>query len=424
MKLSDFKALNMPETPGVYLFTGKGGDGRENILYIGKAASLHDRVKSYFSDDILSARGLHIGNMVTLAETVKWKEADSALEALLLENRLIKAHQPHYNTREKDDKSYNCVIVTKEEFPRVLVVRRRDLEKKEEYRKVKYSFGPFPEGMLLREAMKIVRKIFPYRDSSCLPAQAGTPRQGRPCFNRQLGLCPGVCDGTVDKKEYGKTIQRIKLFFEGKKSSLVKNIEREMKRYAKAEEFEKASEMKRTLFALTHIKDVALIKDMKREPLSDKVPFRIEAYDVAHLAGASRVGVMTVVENDMPEKGEYRRFKLEKGLIDDIAGLKELLRRRLNHPEWRLPDLIVVDGGIAQKNAAEKMLAEHGLSIPVAAVVKNERHRPERLLGERAVVDNRERPILLANSEAHRFAVSYHRHKERGRIKARNYKTS
>lgn len=417
MKSSDFKALNMPETPGVYLFTGKGDDGREKILYIGKAASLKDRVKSYFSDDILSARGLHIGNMVALAETVKWKEADSALEALLLEHRLIKEHQPFYNTREKDDKSYNCVIITDEEFPRVLVVRRRDLERKKEYKEVKYVFGPFPEGMLLREAMKIVRKIFPYRDNSCTPAQIN------PCFNRQLGLCPGICDGAIDKKEYAKTIRRIKLFFEGEKASLMRDIEREMKRHAKMQEFEKAGEMKRTLFALTHIKDIALIKDMKREPLSDKVPFRIEAYDVAHLQGASRVGVMTVIEDGMPAKDEYRRFRLEKGLIDDVAGLKEMVRRRLNHPEWRLPDLVVVDGGIAQKNAAEKTLAERGLSVPVAAVVKNERHKPERVLAERGVVDNRERSILLANAEAHRFAIRYHRRKERGRIKASNHKT-
>lgn len=416
MKLADFKALNMPETPGVYQFIGRGEDGKEQIFYIGKAASLCDRVRSYFSDDILKTRGLHIGNMVTLASTIRHIETDSALEALLLEQKLIKKHQPHYNTREKDDKSYNCVIVTREEFPRVLVVRRRDLEKKEEYRKVRYVFGPFPEGLLLREATKIVRRIFPYRDSSCTPGQA------RPCFNRQLGLCPGVCDGSIGKKEYGKTIQRIKLFFEGKKVKLLKEIGRDMKRHAKVMEFEKADELKRTLFALTHIKDISLIKDMRREPLSDKLAFRIEAYDVAHLQGSSRVGVMTVMEDESVNKNEYRKFKLERGLIDDIGGLKEMLRRRLNHPEWRLPDLVVVDGGIAQKNAAEAVLTERGLTIPVAAVVKNERHKPERLLGERGVVDNYERRILLANSEAHRFAVSYHRHKERGRINTRKYK--
>jgi len=419
MKLKDLKNLDLPAIPGVYLFIKKGASSREKeeILYIGKAASLTDRLRSYFNDDVLHSRGLHISNMVTLADTVRILPTDSALEALLLEHRLIKRHQPRFNTREKDDKSFNCVVITKEAFPRIVLVRGRDLAHSPEWKKRKYVFGPFPGGLLLREAMKLIRRIFPYRDSSC------TPGQVKPCFNRQIGLCPGVCTGEIDEKEYGRIIQNIKRFFEGKKSEILRLLEQEMKAYAKEEEFEKADTIKRRIFALTHIKDIALIKDTDRMSVSDKGAFRIEAYDLAHLSGTSRVGVMTVLEEGRPNKSEYRKFKLKKNVVDDIGGLVEMLARRFRHPEWRFPELVVVDGSVAQKNAAEKILRELGLPIPVAAVVKNVRHKPERVLGPKVVVDNRGGEILLANAEAHRFAINYHREMRGRGTKVRKTKT-
>ncbi|MBX4215746.1 UvrB/UvrC motif-containing protein [Candidatus Parcubacteria bacterium] len=416
MDVKALKTLALPSEPGVYRFISSKG-GREEILYVGKAASLKDRVRSYFVDDVLRTRGLHISNMVTLADTIKWEKTDSALEALLLEHRLIKRHQPRFNTREKDDKSFNCVVVTKEKFPRVLVARGRDLAHGTEWRARKYTFGPFTEGLMLREAMKIIRHIFPYRDSTC------TPGQGKPCFNRQLGLCPGVCTGEVSAEEYAKTIKNIKLFFEGNKSKVLRALEKEMKEYARAEEFEKAEIVKRRMFALTHIKDTSLLKDADRTGVKDTGAFRIEAYDVAHLSGTSRVGVMAVMEEGRAVKGEYRKFRLEKNLVDDIAGLVEMLTRRFRHPEWRFPELLVVDGAAAQKNAAEKTLRGLGLSIPVAAVVKNARHKPERILGPASAVDNRGREILLANAEAHRFAITYHRDMRGRGTKTRKIKT-
>lgn len=405
MVYKSLKKLNIPTVPGVYFFIKKGL-GKEEILYIGKASSLADRVKSYFGDDILHTRGLHISNMVTMADTLKFIKTDSALEALILENKLIKKHQPRFNTKEKDDKSFNCVVVTKERFPRVLIVRGRNISTDERIKKAKYVFGPFPQGTILRDAMKIIRKIFPYRDNCLLPIDG---KISKPCFNRQLGLCPGVCTGEISSRDYGRIILDIKRFFEGKKFQILKSLEKEMKMNIKTLEFEKAGVIKKRIFALTHIKDISLIKDTEKDIVSSDNIFRIEAYDVAHISGTSRVGVMVVIENNYPNKNEYRKFKLEKNIIDDIGGLREVLTRRIKHHEWMMPNLVVVDGSTAQKNIAEKIIKENNLNIPVVAVVKNDRHKPERILGEKETVDKYEKQILLSNSEAHRFAISYHK---------------
>ncbi len=415
MKYSDFKKLNLPKTPGVYFFVRKN-NGKEEILYIGKAASLKDRVKSYFGDDILSTRGLHISNMIMLAQTVRFTKTDSVLEALLFENNLIKKHEPRFNTKEKDDKSFNCVVITKEKFPRVLIVRGRNIKSDMRIKKAKYVFGPFPQGTALREAMKIIRKIFPYRDV-CVP------NQGKPCFSRQIYLCPGICTGEISEEEYGKTIRNLKLFFDGKKRKILKLLEKEMKSYAKDMQFEKADTIKKRIFALKHIKDISLIKDNRDKILTDKT-FRIEAYDIAHISGTARVGAMVVVENGRANKSKYRKFKLQKNIIDDIGGIKEILLRRLKHTEWKLPDLIVVDGSIPQKNIAEKIVKESGFIIPVVAVVKNERHKPERIIGDKSLVDNQERGILISNSEAHRFAIAFHRKRRSGVLKVKKNRIS
>jgi excinuclease ABC subunit C len=202
MQREDISRYDIPDTPGVYFFLGpkRGGAGRDgkDILYIGKATSLHDRVRSYFAKDLGEARSPAIVAMVGKADGLKWQECGSVLEALILEAALIKKHQPPYNVDEKDDKSWNYVVVTKEDFPRVLIVRGRELHdpvflKTKNYQ-LKTVFGPFPHGGQLKEALKLVRKIFPFRDI-CMPASENTPqnRKASPygfkqCFNAQIGL--------------------------------------------------------------------------------------------------------------------------------------------------------------------------------------------------------------------------------------------
>lgn len=389
MKKKDLAKFNLPDNPGVYFFIGKSS----KILYIGKATSLKDRVKSYFVRDILMTRSPLIVKMLDEAVRIRFIETDSVIEALILEAREIKKHQPPYNSKEKDDKSYNYVVVTKESFPRVLLERGKNLESGNA--KFKAIFGPFPYGSELKEALKVVRRIFPYRDK-CLIGQK------RLCFNAQIELCPGVCTGKISEKDYAKIIRHLSLFFNGRKKALASALKRDMKNLAKAQKFEEAGNMKKKLFALEHIQDIAV---MKKVFSSESKGFRIEAYDVAHISGSSAVSVMTVVEDGEPAKQEYRKFKLRSDKNDDVGNLRETLERRLNHSEWKMPDLIVVDGGLGQLNAAREVLKNKGLEISVSSVVKDERHKAREILGDK----RHSREILLANVEAHRFAIIYHR---------------
>lgn len=401
--------MGLPDAPGVYFFRDESG----TILYIGKATSLHDRVRSYFNPDLIKARGLRLVSMVTAAQTVTFQETGSVLEALLLESRLIKEHNPPYNTREKDNRSFTCVVITKEEYPRVLAMRIREFEKRFTKKDVLKVYGPFASLTQLRAAMKIIRRMFPYRDM-CQPArfshtgQARDRNQSKPCFNAQIKLCPGVCTGAISPDEYKKNIDNIRKFFEGKKTELKKDLEKQMKDFAKQSEFEKAAQIRNTLFAIDHIKDISLIQSDELMSFKDAA-FRIEAYDVAHISGTDRVGVMTVIEGKEKVKDGYRRFKLPERINDDYQGLREIMLRRFGHKEWRYPDLVVIDGGIAHKQTAEKTLASLGLFLPVVSVVKDDRHKPKDILGRQDLVDNHKKEILLANSEAHRFAIGYHK---------------
>ena len=399
----------LPDTPGVYFFLG----ARKKMLYIGKATSLKNRVRSYFTDDIKEKRSEMIEKMVQEALTIEHTATDSVLEALILETNLIRTHKPHYNTRSKDDKSYNHLVITNEEFPRVLVVRGKDITEQFDEGEIKYEFGPFPSGMLFREALKIVRKLFQFYDTKrSLKEEKSKLLRGKIDFNRQIGLYPSE----ENKEEYARTIKHIRLFFEGKKHQIIKELEKEMMRLAKQEKFEEANVIKRRMFALNHIQDIALIKSDSRTYRDDK-RVRIEAFDIAHMDGKDMVGVMTVFESGQPAKDEYRKFKI-KTLSDanDPAALKEIIGRRLLHPEWPMPQIIVVDGATAQKNAAEAVLRLNKMVIPVVAVVKDDRHKPIRLIGQKDLLEQHKEAILHANAESHRFAITYHRLK-RDKIK-------
>lgn len=405
----------LPDAPGVYFFKGPAG----KILYVGKATSLRDRVRSYFSADIAQTRGPLIVKMLTDFVSVDFTQTDSVLEALILEASLIKKHQPPYNTKEKDNKSFNYVVFTKEDFPKIVVVRGRSIASVFPKEKIKYIFGPFPHGTQLKEAMKIIRKIFPFSDKKCVPAeeQVKKGKLPRPCFNRQIGLCPGVCTGEVSKKEYAEIIKNLRLFFEAKKKKILSNLEKQMKSLASSHQFEKAGAVKKTVFALNHIQDIALLKNMPTGDFSSENltgSFRIEAYDVAHMAGTNVVGVMTVVDDGQVAQSEYRKFKIKiNPSVDDTGALREILMRRLNHPEWPMPSLIVVDGAQAQINVANQVLKERGLSIDIVSVVKDDRHKAREILGDKTLTKKHSQGILLANSEAHRFAIAFHRKSRR-----------
>jgi excinuclease ABC subunit C len=367
------------------------------------------------------------------------------LEAIILEAYLIKKHQPKYNTKEKSDKSFNYVVITKEKLPKVTIVRERNLgsysgkgfsqvlgslgpSPSQTIRKpfsASAIFGPFTSGLQLREAMKIIRPIFPYLDEKY---------KNNYRFYKQVDLVPDVASAE-GLKQYKNNIRNLKLFFEGKKKQVLRNLEKEMKLFAKIHAFEKAGGVKRKIFALKHINDVALIKEngfvssnfsslrpspeyrggalgkLKIERSSAETDsFRIEAYDIAHMSGKNMVGVMTVVEDGEVAKSEYKNFKIRtQSGANDTGALSEVLERRLAHTEWTHPNLIVVDGGVAQINVAKKVLQKINKNIEIVSVLKDERHRPKDILGDKKIASKYEKEILLANSEAHRFAISYHK---------------
>ena len=416
MKCEELKKFKLPDEPGVYIFK-KG----PKILYIGKATSLRDRVRSYFSSDLVQGRGERIVAMVAAATSLAHQKTDSILEALILEANLIKKHQPPYNVDEKDNKSWNYVVVTKEDFPRVLIIRGRELfALSTKNYQLKTIFGPFPHGTQLQEAMKIIRRIFPFRDAKCVPcpeqlktknSKLKTIHRCRPCFNRQIGLCPGVCTGEMNKSEYAKRVKHICQFLSGNFKGLKRELVRGMKAAAAAEKFEEAAQLRRQIHALEHVRDVSLIKDEHRVAPGGGI--RIEAFDVAHTGGSETVAVMAVVERGEAMKQAYRMFKIRTATNDDVASLREALSRRLNHPEWPLPRVFVIDGGKGQMRGAQSVLKQAGVEVPVVGVVKNEFHKPERLIGDKHSITVYERDILLANNEAHRFAITWHRQRRR-----------
>jgi excinuclease ABC subunit C len=365
-------------------------------------------VRSYFAKDLIDTRGPGILDMVTISDTTTYQVTDTVIEALILEAQVIKKFQPKYNIKEKDNKSFAYVVITDELFPRVGIIRGRTLSVGSQLdtldAKIRYTFGPFPSVSLLTEALRIVRKIFPFRD-----IKSKNPHHDR--FYQQLALSPDHTD-TDAQREYAKTIQHIVQFFRGNKKGIIRNLEKEMEVAAKKQLFEQALRIRNKIRSLQSINDVSLMKrDFYTDVLTDG--YRIESYDIAHMSGKSTVGVMTVVENRVVDKSSYRKFKIRKlaGSINDLANLAEILQRRFTHTEWKLPNLVVVDGGKTHYDHALHVLRSTGLhrSISLVAVVKDDRHRPKALLGDEKVIKKYRQEILLTNSESHRFAIEYHK---------------
>lgn len=382
---------NLPDSPGVYLMK----DARGAILYIGKAGNLRRRVSSYFE----RPRNSRIEQLVQKISKVNYEKTGTALEALILEAELIKKFQPPFNVREKDDASFLYVEITKEYFPRVLLVRG-----KEEARGLRY--GPFTSASNIREAMKILRRIFPWSVHD--PSKIG--RFNRPCLDYELGLCPGACVGAIDRESYSRNVKNLKLIFDGKKKKVLTSLRKEMVALSGKLEFEKAEKVRRQIFGLQHIQDVAMItEEGGPQFVKGKNGFRVEGYDISNISGSSAVGSMVVFVDGRPDKDQYRKFRIRIfGKPDDTGMLKEILARRLRHREWALPDIILIDGGKGQVNAAKKTLYEVGVKLPVIGIAKGPKRKKNEFIGK--VPDNvSEKELVKVRDEAHRFAVSYHR---------------
>ncbi len=414
-----------PDTPGVYLM--KDGGGR--VLYVGKAGNLRRRVASYFE----RPHDVRIETLVRKITKIDYRQTDTALEALILEAEFIKKLAPPFNVREKDDKSFLYVQITREKFPRVLLVRGRSREGGR-------RFGPFTSASGAREALRILRKIFPW--STHDPERIG--KFARPCFDYEIGLCPGTCVGKISRGEYMKNIHRLPLFLEGKKKRLIQSLIKEMNAASKKLEFEAAEKLRRQIFALQHIRDTALISDSEvlvasgggERGMGAKSSgglgaavgtYRIEGYDISNISGTSAVGSMVVFENGEPNTSEYRKFRIRTIFKpNDVGMLTEVLKRRFGHfpgvghgasfsadgkggaGQWRLPDLILIDGGVAQANAAWRTLLRAGLRIPIVGIAKGPERKRNDIIGAIPKWTN-QKTLIRVRDEAHRFAIRYHK---------------
>lgn len=387
------KAKKLPLAPGVYLFT-RGNE----VLYVGKATKLRQRVSQYFNLSLTTGRDIRIQQMVSLAKDIKFYATDSVLEAIILEANLIKKYWPKYNVKEKDDRSFIYIVISKkDDFPKPIIIRGHELSTFPFPLSAFHLFGPYQSSTVVNNALKIIRRIFPY--GTCKPFDPAQGKPGKPCFYYQIGLCPGICANAISKKNYQKIIKNIVLLLSGKKKILLKKLQVENPKKARA---------------LQHIQDVSLIQ---REPDIENLKFkiknsaeRIEGYDISHLAGKETYGSMVVFKNNQPDKNEYRLFKIRKSpASDDLKALAETLTRRFNHKEWQFPDLIMIDGGRPQISYVSKILDDLNINIPVVGISKyggDELVFPLKTKKiAREFAQNIKNTLLKIRDEAHRFAL-------------------
>lgn len=425
------KLEELPQAPGVYVFY----NAEKEIVYIGKATNLRSRVQSYFRNtntrinandadmqmDANEKYARPIEMMIDQVANIEAQETDSVLEALILESNLIKKYQPKYNVKEKDDKSFSYFAITKEEFPKIIILRKTDLDaiRNSEFEiQNSGTYGPYTSKKQMEIALKIIRKIFPFH--------LNKHKTEKGCLDFQIGLCPGPYAGVISKQDYAKNIRGIKMILQGKKKSLIGKMEKEMEKFSKNQEFEKAAEIRNKIFALKHIRDVALINKDDSVFQNSKL-LRIEAYDISNISGKQAVGSMVVFSGSEPDKSQYRKFEIKtvEG-ANDVAMMKEVLQRRFQN-DWTMPDLILLDGGQGHLNMAEKLLVDLGLNIPLVAVAKGKTRKisnskflisrqslMSKLSSRINVILNDRNLIKHITDEAHRFAIVYHR-KKRGK---------
>ncbi|MDP2647756.1 MAG: UvrB/UvrC motif-containing protein [Candidatus Yanofskybacteria bacterium] len=416
-----------PKTPGVYTFRNSKG----RPLYIGKAANLKSRILSY-----LKSNDSRIRKMIEFAREVTFEQTSSDIEALILESQRIKKQQPPFNIMLRDDKQYFYVAFTKEQYPKIHLTHQFKTNKIK--KDITELIGPFTDGSALKVTLKLLRRLFPY----CTCKQPHYVR----CLNAHIGKCLGFCCLRKPKdpkpRTYTANIRAIKNILNGKRDDVVSSLEKEMAQFAKHGNFEKAIELRDKIEKIKRVflnaqiirnqpDNVGVLTELQQALKLDRLPLRIEGYDISNIQGAYATGSMVVFVQGIPDKNEYRKFKIRsKQTADDTAMLREVLSRRLNHPEWTFPDLIIVDGGKGQLNAATAAI--HGtcntkhknhllhatcFGIHVIALTKNDKH-----FGDHIYVTSRKIAIPLSrlslktknlilgvDTEAHRFAISYYR---------------
>jgi excinuclease ABC subunit C len=424
------KVKTFPTTPGVYLMK----DAQAKVLYVGKAKNLRNRASHYFTK--AAAEDERTADLVKLIADVDFLPADSEVDALLLEARLVKDIQPRFNVELKDDKTFPYLqIRVREDFPRV------EFTRKPRRRGVRL-YGPFTSAKTLRHAIQVLQRIFQFRTCTLDIKQDDERwRWFRPCLLHSIRQCTAPCNFRVTKEDYRKQIRALRMVLEGKKERLIARMEREEREAAAKLEFEKAARLRDDIAALRKLAergDVARDAQPEVFPIDpkkgliglrkvlglEKTPRTIEGVDIAHLAGEDTVASLVSFIDGLPFKPGYRRYKIRsvEG-IDDYASIQEVVTRRfrrLAEQEELFPDVLLIDGGKGQLNAARQAFTLLGISPPVLlSLAKRDEEiyrpgeaEPLRLSRHAAAL----RLLQYVRDEAHRFAQHYHHSLQRKKI--------
>lgn len=429
----EVKLKTLPKGPGVYFHKNKKGD----IIYIGKAARLNMRVRQYFQKS--RTRDPKTDALVLEIHDTTWIEVETELDALFLEAELIRRYLPPYNILLRDDKSLSFVrIDIKSDHPTVSL-EHRPLDDGAQY------FGPYYSAYSVKKALKFLRRIFPF-DWKKPPKSAK-----RASLDYHIGLSPGLEQNKTSIDEYRTNLRQLARYLKGERKSIMNEMERDMKKAAKIQNFEMAAIYRNKFKALESLQKQIVFSDREFMDMSkdagladltellglDKIPRRIEGYDISHMSGTDTVASMVVFTSGMPDKASYRKFKMRVPGNDDFAHMREVMTRRLHEPnvkQWGMPNLYLIDGGKGQLSSALSVLDEHNIQLPAIGLAKQfeeiviKKDWPYIKLNENKVrelngvilesddfwminLPNNTHIIKLLQrirDESHRFAVSYH----------------
>lgn len=415
------KLKTLPAAPGVYFHKNAAGE----VIYVGKAAVLKNRVRQYFHNTLKDPKTAAL--VQEIADT-DWIVVDTEMDALFLESEMIKRYMPKWNILLRDDKTVSYVRIDfKSEVPYVSFTRTPQDDRAT-------YIGPFYGKTPVEKALRILRKIFPYYDK---------PYTGQKTLNTDLGLTPGIEIGKTTPQEYKKNLRKLRLYLEGGRHKLLRELEKQMRAAADAQDYETAAALRQQLYGLKELQKKIVFSDKEFMDISSdraltelqhllhlpQPPRRIEGYDISHQSGQDVVGSMVVFINGVSDRAEYRKFKLRRQQNDDAASLQEVLTRRLKHTEWDYPDLIILDGGAPQVNAVRPLLEAH--RIPFFGRDKSGDHTRNAAVqlllptpSQTSAPDRTPTPsttslpldphshlaklIARIDDEAHRFAITYH----------------
>jgi len=424
-KIND-KLKKLPKSPGVYLYKNAKG----KVIYVGKAAMLKNRVKQYFQRSRL--RDQKTDALVADVRDVDWITVETELDALFLEAELVRRYLPQYNIALRDDRSSTFIrIDIKSDHPTV-TLSRMPVDDNADY------YGPYYSTRQVNKALHYLRRIFPFSTH-----KDSIPK--RVCLQYQIGLCPGLETNKTSIEDYRANLKKLISYIKGNRKVVIKEVEKQMKQAAKAKKFERATKLRNQLFALKGLSKQIVFGDKenldisKDEGLNEltqllglkKAPYMIEGYDISHMSGTDNVASMVVFKNGVPSKSNYRKFKMKLKGNNDFAHMNETLTRRLKPlriQQWGKPNLILIDGGKGQLDAAIKVRDEAGLKIPMIGLAKREEEIIVSVSDETIKIDKskvtkesgRFYIVLLpkeahavkllqrVRDESHRFAVSYH----------------